>query len=198
VRRGGVGRALIAIVVGLVGLVIVLAALSAVLGLKPYRVPSESMRPTLEVGDRFVASKESDPKRGDIVVLHPPTGAAENICGVRHDERSICPRPTTGTADGLNFVRRVVALPGERVSIRGGRAVIDGRVQKEPYVRVTDPSCEGCDLPRPVTIPAGHYLTLGDNRSEAADDRLTGPVAKTAIVRRARLRYWPPSRIGAP
>jgi signal peptidase I len=198
VASGGLGRALLAIVVGLVALVLVLLVLSAVLGLKPYRVPSESMRPTFDVGDRFVASKESDPQRGDLVVLHPPTGAPENLCGVRHDDRSICPLPTRGTIDGVNFIRRVVALPGERVSIKGGRLVIGGKLQREPYVRVGDPSCEACNLPKPVTIPPDHYLTLGDNRSEAADDRFTGPVEKDSIARRARLRYWPLGKFGSP
>ena len=196
--RGGPARALLAIVLGVLGLALVLALLFAVLGLKAYRVPSESMRPTFEVGDRFVASKESDPKRGDLVVLHPPTGSRENACGVRHDARSICPLPTRGTIDGLNFIRRVAALPGARVSIKGGRVVIDGKLQREPYVRVADPSCEVCSLPKPVTIPPGHYLTLGDNRSEAADDRFTGPVEKDSIVRRARLRYWPLGKLGSP
>jgi signal peptidase I len=188
----------LAVVGGLLGFVLLVAIVFALLGFRAYRTPSGSMEPTLHRGDRFVVSKTSHPKRGDIVVVHPPAGELQSQCGVRRHTGAICPRPSGPTNSGFSLVERVVALPGDRVSIRRGRLVLDGRPQPEPYARVEDPACDACDLPRTVAIPAGHVLTLGDNRIASDDGRYWGPAAEDAIVGRVRLRYWPLSQFGSP
>ena len=82
----------------IVAVAIGLALLIQAFLVKPYRIPSESMEPTLDVGQRVLVSrinyKFSDPDRGDIVVFHPPKGAESNACGAEHAENELCPRPT--------------------------------------------------------------------------------------------------------
>ena len=189
---------MLAVVGGLLGFVLVAAIVFALLGFRAYRTPSGSMEPTLRPGDRFVVSKAPHPKRGDIVVLHPPAGELQSQCGVRRHTGAICPRPSGPTNSGVSLVERVVALPGDRVSIKRGRLVLDGRPQPEPYARVADPACDACDLPHTIAIQAGHVLTLGDNRIASVDGRYWGPAAEGAIVGRVRLRYWPLSTFGSP
>ena len=103
---------------------IVAVALGLALGIqaflvKPFRIPSESMVPTLEVGQRVlvdrVSFRFSDPDRGDIVVFKPPAGADSNVCGVEHSSDSACPAPTPERSD-TNFIKRVVAVPGDRLT----------------------------------------------------------------------------------
>ena len=100
---------------------------------KSYRVPSESMVPTLDVGDRFTANRDafdgSDaPQRGDIVVLHPPQAAIDEagaVCGAPVEEEQLCPRPADGRAE-VGFVARAVAVGGDRLAVRRGRAIVGG------------------------------------------------------------------------
>src|SRR3954454_17332246 len=82
---------------------IVVVALGLALGIqsflvKPFRIPSESMVPTLDIGQRVLVDRVSfrfgTPSRGDVVVFKPPKGADENACGARHSEQSACPTPT--------------------------------------------------------------------------------------------------------
>lgn len=163
-------------------------------GGRAFRAPSASMSPTIEVGERFITTKTSEPQRGDLVVFKPPAGADENTCGVRRPARSACPKGTPGQSE-VSFIKRVVAVEGDRVAIRGGRVVLDGQVQDEPYLRPS-PDCGVCNLPREITVPAGHFFAVGDNRGESADSREWGPVPDNAIVGEVRLRYWPPGRAG--
>jgi signal peptidase I len=188
----------LAVVGGLLGFVLLVVIVFALLGFRAYRTPSGSMEPTLHPGDRFVVSKSPHPKRGDIVVVHPPAGELQSQCGVRRHTGAICPRGSGPTNSGFSLVERVVALPGDRVSIKRGRLVLDGRPQPEAYARVDDPGCDACNLPRTVVIPAAHVLTLGDNRAASDDGRYWGPAAQGAIVGRVRLRYWPLSKFGSP
>lgn len=170
--------------------------LKLVLHARAFRAPSESMAPTIKIGERFVTTGDDDPKRGDVVVYHAPAGAVTSRCGVPHPRASACPRPTRGRS-GVYFIKRVVALPGERLHIAGGHAVVNGRRLAEPYARVGE-RCQTCDLPRDITIPADHYFTMGDNRAASQDSRELGPVSGDSIVGKARLRYWPLSRFGSP
>ncbi|MGH2761897.1 MAG: signal peptidase I [Thermoleophilaceae bacterium] len=182
---------------------IVAVALGLALGIqaflvKPFRIPSESMAPTLEVGQRVLVDRLTknfgDYERGDVLVFKPPAGADTNSCGAQHGSRSACPEPTDERSD-TNFIKRVVAVEGDRLSIRRGRVFIDGRAQREPYARL-DASCPICRLPEPITIPEDHYFMMGDNRGASADSREWGPVPKDWIIGQAFATYWPIDRIG--
>jgi signal peptidase I len=183
---------------------IVAVALGLALGIqaflvKPYRIPSESMVPTLEIGQRVLVNRIGErfgsPDVGDIVVFHPPAGAEQNNeCGAPHPQDQVCIRPTADKAD-VNFIKRVVAGPGDRLQIEGGHVILNGRPQPDSYTAPCQGG-EGCDFPREVTIPAGHYFMMGDNRGSSDDSRFWGPVPEKWIIGQAFATYWPPDRIG--
>jgi signal peptidase I len=170
--------------------------------IKPYRIPSESMVPTLSVGQRVLVSRIGnrfgDPEVGDVVVFHPPTGSETDTCG-NGDRREgqACDRPTRQRAD-VNFIKRVVAGPGDTISIRRGRVIRNGRPQKDSYTSDTcvNDTGRGCNLPTAITIPADHWFMMGDNRGESDDSRFWGPVPRKWIIGGAFATYWPPKRIG--
>jgi signal peptidase I len=184
---------------------IVAVALGLALGIqaflvKPFRIPSESMVPTLEVGQRVLVDRLTknfgEYERGDVLVFKPPRGADNgvNVCGVQHSERSACPRPTEEQSD-TNFIKRVVGVEGDRLSVRAGRVYINGRPLDEPYARLDD-SCPICNLPEDITIPEDHYFMMGDNRGASADSREWGPVPDDWVIGQAFATYWPPGKIG--
>jgi signal peptidase I len=164
---------------------------------KPYRIPSESMEPTLDVGQRVLVSrvnyKLSDPDRGDIVVFHPPEGAETNECGATHQDDQVCPRPVRQKSD-VNFIKRIVALPGDTLAVRNGYAIVNGKAQRPDYIRPCSPG--SCDFPRPIKVPAGHFFMMGDNRGASDDSRFWGPVPEDWLIGQAFLTYWPIDRIG--
>jgi signal peptidase I len=184
--------------------VIVAVALGLALGIqaflvKPYRIPSESMVPTLEIGQRVLVNRIghsfSKPSVGDVVVFHPPQGAdGDPRCGAKHPRTEVCPRPV-GQRDDVNFIKRVVAGPGDRIAIERGHVILNGKRQKEPFARPCGVG-EGCDYPDEMTVPAGHYFMMGDNRGSSDDSRFWGPVPNEWIIGGAFATYWPPSRIG--
>jgi signal peptidase I len=183
--------------------VIVAIALGVALGIqaflvKPFRIPSESMVPTLEIGQRVLVNRIGehfgDPERGDVMVFKPPQGADENMCGVSHPAEQPCPRSTPGKSE-TNFIKRVVGLPGERLSVRAGRVYIDGKLQREPFIE-PDPQCALCNMPEAIVIPKGQYYMMGDNRGASADSREWGPVPRDNMIGEAFATYWPPSKWG--
>ena len=181
---------------------IVAVALGLALGIqaflvKPFRIPSESMVPTLQIGQRVLVDRVSfkfgEPDRGDIVVFKPPSGQP-GTCGVEHPRDQPCPEGTPEKSD-TNFIKRVVGLPGDRLKVLEGSVYINGKRQDEPFARL-DPQCPTCNLPREITIPKDHYYMMGDNRGESADSRVWGPVPQDWIIGKAFATYWPPGRIG--
>jgi signal peptidase I len=182
---------------------IVAVALGLALGIqaflvKPFRIPSESMVPTLDIGQRVLVDRVtksfSDYGRGDILVFKPPAGADTNSCGVRPPSESACPRPTDNRSD-TNFIKRVVAVGGDRLKVRGGAVYLNGERQMEPYARL-DAGCGICNLPREITIPKGYYFMMGDNRGASADSREWGPIPKDWVIGQAFATYWPPGKVG--
>jgi signal peptidase I len=182
---------------------IVAVALGLALGIqaflvKPFRIPSESMVPTLEIGQRVlvdrVSKNFSDYGRGDILVFKPPLGAESNSCGVQHAETSACPTATQERSD-TNFIKRVVGVGGDRIKVLGGAVYVNGKRQKESFARLDD-SCGICNLPDEVTIPKGYYFMMGDNRGASADSREWGPIPKDWVIGQAFATYWPPKKIG--
>jgi signal peptidase I len=182
---------------------IVAVALGLALGIqaflvKPFRIPSESMVPTLQIGQRVlvdrISKNFSDYERGDVLVFKPPTGADGNSCGVRHSEASACPTPTEDRSD-TNFIKRVVAVGGDRLKVLGGAVYINGERQKEGFAQL-DNSCDICNLPDEIRIPKGSYFMMGDNRGASADSRVWGPIPKDWVIGQAFATYWPPKKIG--
>jgi signal peptidase I len=187
--------------------VIVAIALGLALGIqaflvKPYRIPSESMVPTLEIGQRVlvnrIGNRFEDPHIGEVLVFHPPTGSDSDTCGdAQRREGQACDTPTT-TKASVNFIKRVVAGPGDRLAVRNGHVVLNGKLQKEPFINNTcqGDAGRGCNLPNEITVPPGHWFMMGDNRGESDDSRFWGPVPRSWIIGGAFATYWPPKRIG--
>jgi signal peptidase I len=197
-ERSSLGNSLVELVL------IVAVALGLALGIqaflvKPYRIPSPSMVPTLMPGQRVLVNRIGnnfgDPATGDITVFHPPSGAENGKeCGAPHRDDQPCPAPTPNKAD-VNFIKRIVAGPGDRLAVIDGHVVLNGKQQKEPFIRPCGGG-EGCNLPTPITIPPKHYFMMGDNRGSSDDSRFWGPVPRDWIIGNAFATYWPPKRIG--
>ncbi len=190
-KRGSIVELLIIVAVAL-GLALAIQALLV----KPFRIPSKSMDPTLIVEQRVlvdrVSFRFSDPELGDIVVFHPPSGVERGPqCGVQHPSNQPCPEPTDEPAD-TNYIKRVVGLPGDELSVIDGQVYIDGEPLDEPYAQ----PCPSCDLRRTITVPPDHFFMMGDNRGQSADSRVWGPVPKDYLVGNAFFTYWPIPRIG--
>ena len=184
---------------------IVLIALGLAFGIqafivKPYRIPSPSMEPTLSVGQRVLVDRLGNaltsPHVGEIVVFHPPQGAVANApeCGGPQEVGQACGRPQGGESN-VNFIKRIVAGPGDVISIRGGHVIRNGKMAREPFTRACG-TADGCDLPTPLKVPAGDWFMMGDNRGESSDSRFWGPVPRSWIIGGAFFTYWPPNRIG--
>ncbi len=172
--------------------IIVMAVLLCTVVLRTYvvqsfSIPSLSMYPTLQVGDRIIVNKLSydfhGVRRGDIVVFA---------------------RPPLEDQEYADLVKRVIGLPGETISSKGCRIYIDGKPLSEPWLPNTPASCstalpddphEQFNLPGPVKIPAGEYYVMGDNRTDSEDSRFFGPIPKSLIVGRAVAVVWPLSHI---
>ena len=148
-----------------------------------FYIPSPSMVPTLQVGDRIMVNKLSYDlhavHRGDIVVFK---------------------RPPLEQQDFPDLVKRVIGLPGETISTKDGHVYINGRLLTEPWLPPGPTSFTGAlpddqypqfNMPGPVTIPAGEYFVMGDNRTDSEDSRYFGPIPKALIVGRAVAVVWP-------
>jgi signal peptidase I len=198
----------------LVELVIIVAvALGLALGIqaflvKPYRIPSESMEPTLAIGQRVLVNRIgndfSNPHVGEIVVFHPPKGAdnARGLCGdpsAGDGHTMACDQPTPQRSD-QTFIKRVVADPGDTVSIQGDQIFRNGKLEPAPFIRPcrpdVDPTAYCPSFPKPIKVPPGEWFMMGDNRGHSDDSRYWGPVPKKWIIGGAFATYWPPDRIG--
>lgn len=148
-------------------------------------IPSESMSSTLVKDDRVLVNKLSyklhDVNRGDVVVFERPTDLAPS--------------------EIKDLIKRVVGLPGERISITDGEVHVDGRSLSEPYIngQPTEP-CAGGEAALAteagLEIPDGQVLVMGDNRSNSDDGRCFGPIDEDLIIGRAFVIMWPLSKAG--
>ena len=185
----------------IVAIAIFLALAVQAYAVKPYRIPSGSMEPTLDVGERVLVQRVthrlgSEPSVGNIIVFHPPAGAdgVPAQCGAPSADGQPCPKPTSGKSD-QTFIKRVVAVAGDTVSVRNGLAVVNGKVQPAPFAAPCAGG-EGCNMPKTITVPKGHVFLMGDNRGNSDDSRFWGPVPNSWVIGEAFATYWPPSRIG--
>lgn len=180
-------------VVGVVAVGLVLGVAVQAFLVRVVVVPADAMRPGLEAGDRLLIDRlaldRRAPTRGEVVVVRRPGESESQGPG----------RALRSMAEGLGMVpldpevtlvRRVVGLPGEVVAVRDGVLHVDGTAMAEPYARRG-----GVDV-GPVTVPRGHYWLVGDNRSAAPGGPLAvGPVPRTALLGRAMMVLWPPTRL---
>lgn len=138
-------------------------------------VPSPSMVPAIEVQDRFLSNKMAywfkEPQRFDIVVFKPPVAAGA------HDD----------------YVKRVIGLPGEKISLKNGVVYINGKALDESYI---SPERAAIADFKAYTIPEGHIFVLGDNRNNSQDSRFWGPLPIENVKGKAWWRFWPTDRMG--
>lgn len=145
---------------------------------EPRFIPSNSMDPTLHIGDRLIVDKVSyrwqDPHRGDIVVFVPPPQLTE-----------------LGYGQGQAFIKRVIGEPGHTVQVTRGQVLLDGAPLAEPYI-LEPPQYEMV----PVSVPEGYVFVMGDNRNDSNDSHVWGVLPQQNIIGRAWLRFWPLGRLG--
>jgi signal peptidase I len=170
-------------------IVVVVALVLRIFVVQTYFIPSRSMEPTLKVGDRIVVDKLAydlhGVHRGDVVVFSRP------------------PNEHCGGAVVPDLVKRIVALPGETVSLSGHGAVdINGKPLDESWLPAakqgtTYPGPPGTpyNLAQPYKVPAHDYFVMGDNRGDSCDSRFWGPISGSRIVGKVDLRLWPVSRL---
>ncbi|HLI61304.1 MAG TPA: signal peptidase I [Solirubrobacteraceae bacterium] len=187
-----------------VAIAIGLAFLIQAFVVKPYRIPSVSMVPTLQVGQRILVNRLSThPSIGDVVVFHPPQGAtlpnnAPPQCGDAQqgmNRSQPCDRPTPQESS-QTFVKRVVGLPGDTLRIVDGHVFRNGKEERGRYIQPCTQGSGSCTFSKSITVPAGEYYMMGDNRGESDDSRFWGPVPQKWIIGVAFFTYWPPDRIG--
>jgi len=142
-----------------------------------FYIPSASMEPTLQIGDRILVSKLSVDfgtiHRGDIVVFKAP--------------------PAEHCGDAVSdLVKRVIGLPGDHLTSKGNKIYYNGHLLHETW-----PHIEPLQTPiGNVTVPKNSYFVMGDNHPDSCDSRFWGSVPRKDLIGKVFLRIWPPSRIG--
>ncbi|MGI8712224.1 MAG: signal peptidase I [Solirubrobacteraceae bacterium] len=183
-----------------IGVAVGVAILIQAFLVKPYRIPSSSMVPTLDVNQRVLVNRlTTHPSLGDIVVFHPPHGAdpIEPVCG-SSAEGNGHPQACdvhTATASKETYIKRVVGVPGDRLSIVNGHVIRNGKPEKDSYIRPCGAD-SSCNFPKTFKVPPGEYFMMGDNRAVSDDSRFWGPIPQRWIIGVAFFTYWPPGRFG--
>jgi signal peptidase I len=145
---------------------------------QPHQVDGSSMVPTFHNAEYILTDKLSyrfhAPNRGDVIVFHSP-----------QDER-------------VDFIKRIIGVPGDTVMVQGGYTYLNGTKLLEPYINDPGKVLEAHFLHEgvPITVPDGYYFVMGDNRLHSSDSREWGLVSTPEIVGRAFFRYWPLNEFG--
>jgi signal peptidase I len=184
---------------GLLVVALVLALLIKSFLVQAFFIPSQSMEPTLQIGDRVLVNKVvyrlHPPERGDVIVFEDPLPAAE-------PDRSVLSAFWHWLTEGLglstnpekDFIKRVIGLPGETIVIEQGIVEVNGEAVDESYL--PQPLEDLRDY-GPRVVPEGTLFVMGDNRANSNDSRFgLGLVPLENVIGRAFVLIWPPSRIG--
>jgi len=188
---------------------IVAVAIGLALGIqayivKPYEIPSRSMIPTLQQGQRILVDRIAThfvrPRIGDVYVFHPPASltCSDPQEGINpFGEAQAAPCDVAGRRESSQtYVKRVVGLPGDRIAIVDGQVIRNGRPERGWRTEPCGDSAE-CNFRQAITVPPGDYYMMGDNRGDSLDSRYWGPVPRAWLIGQAFFTYWPPGRIGA-
>jgi signal peptidase I len=147
--------------------------------MRPHKISGQSMMPNFPDSEYLLTEKVTyymrDPERGDVVVFTPPVSETDE------------------------FIKRVIALPGEKVMVKDGHVYIGGTLLKEPYLKDTLVTASGTFLTEGLEyeVPEGKYIVMGDNRPNSSDSRYWGPITKKAMSGRAWIIYWPVKSAGS-
>ncbi len=143
---------------------------------RPYRVEGVSMQPGLQSGDLVVVSQiaydfGAQPQRGDVIVLHPPSDP------------------------GTVYVKRIIGLPGDQLFITPDAVYVNGHKLDETYIQLIDPKAAENEPLGKITLQAGQYFVMGDNRQNSTDSRVFGYVPRQNIIGKAEFIFWPAQMI---
>lgn len=145
--------------------------------MQPHKIKGASMEPNFPDGEFLLTDKVSyrfrEPERGEVIIFKAPVAPDEE------------------------FIKRIMALPGEKIKVDNGHIYINGERLNEPYLSDSLVTSTGNFLGNSeFTVPAGKYFVIGDNRNHSSDSRHWGPIEKKAITGRAWLIYWPLGSFG--
>lgn len=163
-------------------------------------IPSASMKPTLIEGDRVFVERVSrfftTPNRGDVMIFYPPETK------LKTDPISVFSRLTGFFCKDIAFIKRVIALPGEKLEIRHNNdgstdVLINDKPLEEPYImdKYEYPICEGNMKCGPMVLGDDEYFMMGDNRGHSADSRYWGVLKENRFIGRAKVVFWPLNRL---
>jgi signal peptidase I len=169
-----------------------------------FYIPSDSMDPTLKVGDRVLVNKLSyrlhDVHDSDIVVFDRPSTTGQTVEGCDGNQVTIPPSASFSSEEVHDLIKRVIATEGQTVEQRGGQIYVNGQVLDESYVHqtngVTDKTPAFRFSSQCIKVPQGRVFVLGDNRLDSNASNMFGPIPESSIVGRAFIRVWPPGSIG--
>ena len=146
--------------------------------LQPHKIKGDSMQPNFPDGEFLLTDKVSyrfrEPQRGDVIVFEAPGSGGEE------------------------FIKRIIALPGEKISLKEGKVYVNGRLLQESYLANSVRTLSGSFIKesREVLVPEGNYFVMGDNRAASSDSRTWGYVSKDKISGHAWIIYWPLNKTG--
>ncbi|OGM05282.1 signal peptidase I [Candidatus Woesebacteria bacterium GWB1_43_5] len=146
--------------------------------MQPHKIKGASMEPNFHDGEYLLTDKITyrfnQPKRGDVIIFKAPGES------------------------GDDFIKRIIGLPGEKVSLTNGKVYIDGKILSESYIPADFVTSQGIFLQegKEVVVPSNQFFVFGDNRSHSADSRSFGFIEKSRITGRAWFLYWPIKNLG--
>jgi signal peptidase I len=151
--------------------------------MQPHQVNGQSMVPNFQNGEHVLTDKISyklgDPQRGDVIVFYAP-------------DEAHCPKGT-----GCDYIKRIIALPGEKIEIKNSAIYVDSQLLKEEYLPSNfKTNSNRATLNGPIVLGPNEYFAVGDNRAHSSDSRTWGPIKLDDVVGRAFFRYWPVNVIG--